>query len=141
MMLSNKSNYAIHAMMYVAASDGKRQCTITEISEKAHIPREYNAKILRMLVLKGLLTSKRGVIGGYQLGKPKKQISFLNIVEAMEGPLAISFCNLPESQRNGMHVKGNCAATTFFTDLQKKIVSDLSGLTLDKPDYAKYYKF
>jgi Rrf2 family protein len=140
MMLSNKSNYAIHAMMYIAASDGKRQCSITEISEKAHIPREYNAKILRALVLKGLLISKRGVIGGYQLAKPKNQISFLHIVEAMEGPLTVAFCNLPESQRIKMHGKGNCAATSFFADLQKKIVTDLSGITLDRPDYGKYYK-
>jgi Rrf2 family protein len=140
MMLLNKANYAIHAMMYIAAVDGKHLCTITEIAEEAHIPREYAAKILKELAQKGIIVSRRGVAGGYKLAKSKNQVNFLHIVEATTGPLAVAFCNLPESQRNGMHGKGSCAATSFFTDLQKKIALELSSMTLDKPDYGKYYK-
>jgi Rrf2 family protein len=139
MMLANKSDYAIHAMLYIAAVDGKHLCTITEIAEEAHIPREYAAKILKELTRRGLIQSKRGVTGGYKLAKSKGQISFLQIMEAMEGPLAVAFCNVAESQRSGMHKKGTCAATAFFAGLQDKIAKDLAGMTLDKPDYAKYY--
>jgi Rrf2 family protein len=139
MMLANKSDYAIHAMMYIAAVDGKHLCTITEIAEEAHIPREYAAKILKELTKKGIIISKRGVTGGYKLAKSKNQVNFLHIVEAMEGPLAVAFCNVAESQRSGMHKKGVCAATAFFGGLQDKIAKDLSSMTLDKPDYGKYY--
>jgi Rrf2 family protein len=139
MMLANKSDYAIHAMMYIAAVDGKHLCTITEIAEEAHIPREYAAKILKELTRRGLIMSKRGVTGGYKLAKSKSQINFLQIMEAMEGPLAVAFCNVAESQRSGMHKKGTCAATAFFVALQDKIAKDLVSMTLDKPDYAKFY--
>ncbi|NLI14896.1 MAG: Rrf2 family transcriptional regulator [candidate division Zixibacteria bacterium] len=139
MMLANKSDYAIHAMMYIAAVDGKHLCTITEIAKESHIPREYAAKILKELTRRGLITSKRGVTGGYKLAKSKSQINFLQIVETMEGPLAVALCNVPESQRSGMHKKGACAATAFFKNLQEKIANDLSGMTLDKLDYAKFY--
>jgi Rrf2 family protein len=139
MMLLNKANYAIHAMMYIAAIDGKHLCPINEISAKAQIPREYAAKILNALTKKGLLISVLGVAGGYKLAKPRHQINFLHIIEAMVGPLAVASCNLPESQRSGIHRKGACPATSFFVELQKKIASDFSSMTLDKPDYAKYY--
>jgi Rrf2 family protein len=139
MMLANKSDYAIHAMMYIAAVDGKHLCTITEIAEEAHIPREYAAKILKELTRRGLIMSKRGVTGGYKLAKSKSQINFLQIMETMEGPLAVAFCNVAESQRSGMHKKGTCAATAFFAGLQEKIAKDLASMTLDKPDYAKFY--
>lgn len=139
MKISHKADYALHAMMYIAGVEGKHLCTITEISEGENIPREYAAKILKELTQKGFIISKRGIMGGYKMAKPRAQITFLQIMEAMEGPLSLSFCNLPDAKRQGLHRKGQCAATPFFADLQKKVTSELSGMTFGKLDYDKYY--
>ena len=139
MKVSSKADYAIHAMIYIAAVNGKRLCTIDQISESEKIPREYLAKILKELTQKGFLSSWKGVHGGYRLAKPRANISFLEIMEAMQGPLALSICNLGEIQRNGAHRKGACAAFPFFDDLKKKVQKELAGANLGKLDYDKYY--
>lgn len=139
MKISHKADYALHAMMYIAAIEGKHLCTITEISDGENIPREYAAKILKELTQKGFIISKRGIMGGYKLAKPRNQISFLQIVEAMEGPMSLAFCNMPENLRKGLHRKGQCAATPFFSDLQKRVAQELSGMTFGKLDFDKFY--
>jgi Rrf2 family protein len=139
MKVTSKADYAIHAMIYIAAVNGKKLCTIDQISESEKIPREYLAKILKELTQKGFLSSWKGVHGGYKLAKPRAQITFLEIMEAMQGPLALSLCNVGEVQRNGSHRKGQCAAFPFFDDLKKKVQKELSGANLGKLDYDKYY--
>ena len=139
MKVTSKADYALHAMMYIAAVNGKRLCTIDQISEGEKIPREYLAKILKELTQKGFLSSWKGVHGGYRLAKARAQITFLDVIEAMQGPLTLSLCNLSETQRNGAHRKGQCAAFPFFDDLKKKLAKELSGINLGKLDYDKYF--
>ena len=139
MKVTSKADYAIHAMMFISAVNGKRLCTIDQIAESEKIPREYLAKILKELTQKGFLSSWKGVHGGYKLARPRNQITFLEIVEAMQGPLALSLCNLAEPARNGAHRKGACAALPFFEDLKKKVYKELSGANFGKLDYDKYF--
>jgi Rrf2 family protein len=139
MKVSNKADYALHAMLYIASINGKRLCTIDGIAEAENIPREYLAKILKELTQKGFLNSVKGIHGGYRLGRPRNEITFLDILEAIEGPLALAFCNMAENDRTGSHRKGQCAATPFFDELRKKVVKDLTGMSLGKIDYEKYY--
>ncbi len=139
MKVSNKADYALHAMLYIGSINGKRLCTIDGIAEAENIPREYLAKILKELTQKGFLNSVKGIHGGYRLARPRNEITFLEIVEAIEGPLSLAFCNMSEQERTGSHKKGQCAATPFFDDLRKKVVKELSGMSLGKIDYDKYY--
>jgi Rrf2 family protein len=139
MKVSNKADYALHAMLYIASVNGKRLCTIDGIAEAENIPREYLAKILKELTQRGFLQSVKGIHGGYRLARPRNEINFLEILEAIEGPLALAFCNMADNDRIGSHRKGQCAATPFFDELRKKVVKDLSGMSLGKIDYDKYY--
>jgi Rrf2 family protein len=131
MKVSNKAEHALHAMLYIAAT-GDHNCTINEIAEQAIIPREYLAKILKELTEKKYLKSYKGKYGGYKLAKPSKNISFLNIIEAMDGPLSVISC------ANDTHKKGSnpkrryCAGQVFWIPLQDKLEDALSSMTLDK---------
>jgi Rrf2 family protein len=139
MKVSNKADYALHAMLYIASVNGKRLCTIDGIAEAENIPREYLAKILKELTQKGFLNSVKGIHGGYRLARARSEVTFLDIIEAIEGPLALAFCNMSDQERTGSHKKGTCAATPFFDELRKKVMKDLSGMSLGKIDYDKYY--
>jgi Rrf2 family protein len=139
MRIGNKADYALHAMIYIAAYTDKRLSTINEIAESEGIPREYLAKILKELTEHGLLKSTKGIYGGYRLAKPAGDISFLNIIEAFEGPMYIAFCNAPEAKRDGSHRKGKCAAWQFWEDMQKRVKAELAEMNLAKIDYKKYY--
>jgi Rrf2 family protein len=139
MKIGNKADYALHAMMHIAAYSDKRLCTISEIAENEGIPREYLAKILKELTEHGFLKSTKGIYGGYKLAKPAESISFLDIIESFEGPMHISLCNATDAKRNGMHRKGKCAIWQFWDDMQKRVKAELAEMNLGKIDYRKYY--
>jgi Rrf2 family protein len=140
MKITNKADYALHAMLYVAAVNGGHAASINEISEAEAIPREYLAKVLKDLVRLNLLKSQRGIFGGYYLAKPRRDYTFLEILEAIDGPLNPAICTKPEAKRSG-HRKGKCASFSFFDDLKKKLSRDLAAINLEDIPYDKFYAF
>jgi Rrf2 family protein len=139
MQISRKADYALRALIFVAAINGQRTCSINEIAESEKIPREYLAKILKELTQKGFLHSYKGVNGGYKLAKSRDQISYLDVLVAMQGPFAISSCNMEDREMSGCKGKDKCAAFGFWDDLQKKLGKILQEMTLGKIEYGKYY--
>ena len=130
MKVSSKSEHALHAMLYIAAA-GNHACTINEIAEHESIPREYLAKILKALVESGLLKSYRGIFGGYTAAKPPQKISFLNIIEAMDGPLMLISC-ANDTHKSRRPKRDYCAGQVFWIPLQDKLKEALKDMTLDK---------
>ena len=141
MQISRKADYAIRALIYVAAVNARRTCSINEIAENEKIPREYLAKILKELTQKGFLISYKGVNGGYKIAKPRQEISFLDILEAAQGPFILSSCNQPYQEEDpGCKGKDKCASYEFWTDLHKKLKNVMAEMNLGKIDYNRFYK-
>jgi len=126
-------------MMYVASLKGHHPATITEIAQAENIPREYLAKILGELRRAGLLKPKRGRDGGYLPAKPRGKITFLDIVEAMDGPVEPSNCTKLESKRQ-WHRKGVCPALTVFERIKRGFIKELDSVIIDDIPYEKFYK-
>jgi Rrf2 family protein len=139
MQISRKADYALRALIFVAAINGQRTCSINEIAESEKIPREYLAKILKELTQKGFLHSYKGVNGGYKLAKSRDQISYLDVLIATQGPFAISSCNMEDREMSGCKGKDKCASYGFWDDLQKKLAKIFGDMTLGKIDYNKFY--
>ena len=89
-MLSQKARYALRAMIELAREDG--QVTAGELAVRADAPRKFLEAILLTLARQGLVTSRRGKFGGYQLGREPEQISFAEIIRLVDGPLALTPC-------------------------------------------------
>ena len=141
MQISRKADYAIRALIYVAAINGRRTCSINEIAENEKIPREYLAKILKELTQKGFLLSYKGVNGGYRMAKPREEISFLDILVATQGPFVLSSCNMDRKDEPGCKGKDACASFEFWDELHKKLKKTMGDMSLGKIDYNKYYHF
>lgn len=92
LQVSRKVDYALRASVYLAGCDPARMVSFREISESQEVPREFLAKILRMLVTTGIVESQRGANGGYRLSRPANEISFLDVIEAADGPIALNEC-------------------------------------------------
>jgi Rrf2 family protein len=138
MQISRKSDYALRAMVYVAAWDNDKICSINEISDAEKVPREYLAKILKELSLQGFLHSYKGINGGYRLARPRKDITFLNIIEAMQGKIAVNDC-IRHSNPEGCSRKPGCAMHEFWKAEQKRVIESLGSVNLESMDYDKYY--
>src|SRR5205807_700940 len=70
----------------------ERIASLQDLSSTLHLPREFLAKILKVLAARGLVRSARGAHGGYQLARPARDISFLEVIEAAEGPVQLNIC-------------------------------------------------
>jgi len=138
MQISRKSDYALRAMVYIAAWEDEKVCSINEIAEAEQVPREYLAKILKELSLQGFLHSYKGIHGGYRLAKTREQITFLDIIEAMQGKIAVNDC-IRHSNPDGCGRKAGCAMHSFWKAEQERVTKSLGSVNLASLDYATYY--
>lgn len=91
-MLSNRSRYALRAMIHMAGLPDGGPATIADIAEASAAPRKFLEAILLDLRRQHLLVSRRGRTGGYALARPADAISFADVIRALEGPLALAPC-------------------------------------------------
>jgi Rrf2 family protein len=94
MKLSRASVYAFYGLAHIAAQPERRYVPLSEIHERYGVPEKHLAKIFQVLVKAGILESARGVNGGFALAKAPNQISPLDVVRALEGPIDESGCLL-----------------------------------------------
>jgi len=89
--LSKRSDYGLIALRHLARHSDE-SVSARQIAARYHIPAELMAKVLQKLVRKGLLVSQQGTNGGYVLARDPASISIVEVVEALEGPIAITPC-------------------------------------------------
>ncbi len=88
MKISRSTGYALLAVGYIAKDKSDALVMSQNIAREYDIPLEYLLKILQQLVRANVLRSKRGPSGGFSLAKPATKISMLQIIEAVDGPMA-----------------------------------------------------
>jgi Rrf2 family protein len=87
MKLSRTVVYAVQATMQLAQSGSQQPVPCSQLAAEGHMPERFLLQILRHLVTHGILHSTRGVEGGYTLERKPEDVSLLDIMEALEGPL------------------------------------------------------
>ncbi|MBL4793235.1 SUF system Fe-S cluster assembly regulator [Citromicrobium bathyomarinum] len=92
MRLSNLADYAILIMAAAAKHCGGARTSASALAEETGLPVPTAQKIVSKLSAAGLLRSTRGAGGGLQLARPAAAISMADIVEAIEGPIALVSC-------------------------------------------------
>src|SRR5437870_10742728 len=96
--LSKNADYALMAMKHLAVRGDHASSSAREIAELYDIPIELMAKVLQRLVRGGLLASHQGTHGGYQLARIPAQISVADVIQAIDGPVAVTACSADEGQ-------------------------------------------
>lgn len=91
MQIPRKIEYALRAMIHLA-DNPEGVARGSEIARAEHIPKYYLEKVIRDLMRGGLVRARRGPGGGYQLARPPESISFRDVIEAVEGPIALNLC-------------------------------------------------
>ena len=87
MRLSRSAAYAIRAALQLVESPTGRPVPCSQLAKSGAMPERFLLQVLRHLVTNGILRSTRGVDGGYQLARPAREISLLDILEATDGSL------------------------------------------------------
>ncbi|MBQ2700665.1 MAG: Rrf2 family transcriptional regulator [Clostridia bacterium] len=126
MKLSTKGKYGLYAMYYLASQAGEGPQPLRAIAEM-NVPEQYLEQLLGSLRRAGLVTTVRGAQGGYQLSRLPREITVGDIIDATEGPLAISECL---SDTESCHKSGQCPARRVWESLSNSINALLQSITL-----------
>lgn len=87
MKFSRTVTYALQATLHLAQENKSEPVPCSRIAADGNMPERFLLQILRNLVTHGILHSTRGVEGGYALGRPPNEISILDVIEAIDGPM------------------------------------------------------
>lgn len=128
--ISRKIDYGLRAMIFLASVPADTIVPFREIARRMHIPEEFAGKILKTLSTRGLVKATRGVHGGYSLAKPVSEISFLDVIEAVEGPVVVNLCL--DKDGDGCKLTPSCTMWSVWKEGQERMLEVYRQATLDQ---------
>lgn len=130
MKLTKKADYALRAVFYITRIPAGKLASIGEIADKQGAPREFLAKILKQLTRSNILRSYQGIKGGYQLAQGPESISFLDVIQAVEGPILLNQCC--KLTADCCELYDSCDMRHFWQRQQEAYISRLAEETMDR---------
>jgi len=124
MQITRQADYALRAMMYLSALEPNQRAATSQIAKEKQIPPSFLAKIISQLSIAGFIHTSRGERGGVMLARPAADISVLDVVEAIDGPMAVNECTISSA---GCPFTGNCPLHELWCGVQREMVSKLKG--------------
>ncbi|WP_028563700.1 RrF2 family transcriptional regulator [Paenibacillus pinihumi] len=100
MQFSKSTDYALHALVHLGHSERRHNVGIKQLSGALGVSESYLSKIMSKLRQDGIVRAVPGVNGGYELARPAEQISFLDIIEVIEGRQRMFECSNSSSQQH-----------------------------------------
>jgi FeS assembly SUF system regulator len=130
--ISKLTDYGTLILVYLAEQDG-RLCSASEVTAGIHVAAPTVQKLLKLLARSGLVDSVRGADGGYRLSRSPRRINAAQILDALEGPVAITECSTEESRcelESLCHVGG---AWQKINSALRVALADISLADLGRP--------
>jgi FeS assembly SUF system regulator len=124
--MSKLTDYGTMVLAQLAASDAG-WTTASQVACATHLGPPTVSKLLKALVHAGLVVSSRGVQGGYALARPAAAITAAEILDALEGPVAITECS---SANGGCDLESYCLVGTAWQRINTSIRKALEGVSL-----------
>jgi len=124
-IIRRKTDYGLRALVGIARA--RRPVRAEELAAREDVPIAFLHKALSDLGAAGIVEGQRGPAGGFTLAKPAAEITVLEAIEAMQGPLAISRCLLGD---DGCERSRTCGLRWAWEKTQRHVASFLAGITL-----------
>jgi len=129
MQITRTTDYGIRVLTHLAMLPPGTRLTAAELAGQSHASIPFVAKILQRLVASRLVASHRGFDGGFELGREPRDVTVLDILTALEGPLCLNAC-LAGGQ--GCDDTAGCAARDMWTRAQAALAGVLAAETLER---------
>ena len=135
LQVSRKVDYALRAVIHLANEEAKdRTCSVAEIAARERIPRQFLEKIVQQLIHKGLVRSRRGPHGGYVLGRSADQMTFRDVIEAVEGPISLNVC---VGEHPDCFLLGACGMNRVWAEGQRRVMDLFENTTIASVSHAQ----
>ena len=131
MQITRQADYAVRAVHYLSQLGPDQRAATSQIAQEQRIPPSFLAKIVSQLSVAGLLQTSRGARGGVSLASPPEDITLLEVVEAIDGPIYLNEC---VADNGSSCVFGEeCPVRPVWCEAQEELVQRLSNATFAHP--------
>lgn len=128
--LGARTEYAVRTMAILATKGEGAVETVKNLAAEAEVSVHFLYSIFDLLVRGRLINAHKGRVRGFSLARPADQISFLDIVRAVEGPIEKAQCLL--DKRDICRPEKPCAAHASWSRMRERVEQELAACTLDK---------
>ena len=127
--ISRQTDYACRVILHMAMLPLGERVKAQDIAKRRLVPRALVRRVITQLANAGLVTTSRGSNGGLSLARPASEISLLDVVQVMEGPLALNGCAVNPQACPLMQV---CSVHEVWVEARAALMTKLSQSTFDK---------
>lgn len=124
MQFNQATDYAFRVVLYLASLPPGEIVSAQTIATRERIPLRFLLKIMRLLVKADIIVSHRGVSGGFSLAKAPGDISLLDVVEVMEGPVCINRCFV-DPEYCTKNWSSHCPVHSALGEIQRTMTQEL----------------
>ncbi len=124
MQITRQADYAIRAILYLSGLKPGERAATSQIADSKKIPSSFLAKIISQLSIAGLIHTSRGARGGVTLARTPAEISMLDVVEAIDGPVSLNDCTL---NIHACSFGEDCPIRPIWCDAQTDLVNRLKS--------------
>lgn len=127
--LTKQTDYALVLLTRIARDRRAAWHTARDLAEETQIPMPMVSKILKILSRVGILASTRGAYGGYQLARPAEEITAAEIIDLLEGPVALTECAVHSGAKT-CQIEALCPLSTTLQRINQAVIVALTQLSL-----------
>ena len=124
MQITRQADYAVRAVLHLARVGNTERSATSTIAKEQNIPPSFLAKIISQLSIAGLLHTSRGARGGVTLAREPKEITLLEVVEAIDGPIQLNEC---VGNNGACTFDHDCPIKPVWCDAQDELVTRLKN--------------
>ena len=129
MQITRQADYALRALIYLSRLEENEKAATSLIAEDQKIPPSFLAKIISRLAIAGLIHTSRGARGGVSLAKPSDEISVLDVIEAIDGPVFLNECT---GNSTSCPFLGSCPLRELWCEARTDLIDKLSSATFSR---------
>jgi Rrf2 family protein len=124
MQITRQADYATRAVLHLARAGNNENVSTGRVAKEQNIPSAFLPKIISQLSIAGILQTSRGARGGIRLAREPKNISLLEVIEAIDGPIQLNVC----VQREGTcSLEDHCPMKSVWCEVQKEFIAKLQS--------------
>ncbi|MCD6356586.1 MAG: Rrf2 family transcriptional regulator [Anaerolineaceae bacterium] len=129
MQITRQADYALRAVIYLSRLRENEKAATSSIAADQKISPSFLAKIVSQLSIAGLITTSRGAHGGISLARQPDEISILDVIEAIDGPVFLNECT---SDSNSCPFLDSCPLKETWRNVQDELIKKLSNATFSR---------
>lgn len=124
MQLTRAADYGVRVMIHLAGPAAEARVSLPALAEAAEAPESFLSKVLQALSRAGLISSRRGQSGGFQISPLGRSASMLQVIEAIDGPIYLNVCLV---SGRSCHRKAHCPAHPVWARAQMAMLDVLAA--------------